>query len=85
MLKKILLVLLLFAASVLGGALSTIVFQPKEACAGCAALPGTGAAVYDCGGDRGYVSYSSYTTPCAGKTNCSNTHTCPLVGYLLSL
>ncbi len=39
MFKKILLILLLFAASVLGGALSTIVFQPKEACAGCAALP----------------------------------------------
>ena len=40
MFKKILLILLLFAASVLGGALATVVFQPKEVCAGCVAIGG---------------------------------------------
>lgn len=44
--KKIFLVLFLFAVSALGGALIAIVFQSKEAVAGCAAL--TGKTVYWC-------------------------------------
>lgn len=73
MYKKIrytLVILSLFVASVLGGALATVVFQPKEACAGCAVMPTKGSAVYKC------PSITADSSCIWGTTNVCSNNTC---------
>ena len=89
--KKIFLILVLFAGSVLGGALAGyFIFQPEEVCAACAALPQQGSAVYACPNYRveswptGCLGHISGQNTCwyVGMGNISYTVVCPSAGYL---